>query len=547
MIYREKYAKWLASETLNAEEKAELLSLPDKEIEDRFYCDLAFGTGGLRGVMAVGSNRMNVFTVRQATEGLARELLDADEKNAARGVVIGYDSRNRSADFARASAEVLSAFGIKVYLFDRLCPTPEVSFAVRHLGCAAGIVITASHNPKEYNGYKVYDAEGTQIAPDRAERILSYINAVPLPECGFGAPDQSLILTVGDEVHTAYAERVLVESLGVCIPENLHILYTPLHGAGNLAVRRVLSALGVRVTVVEAQELPDGDFPTVKSPNPENREAFDMAIAYAKEHPVDLILGTDPDSDRLGLVVPEKDGGFTVLNGNETGSLLAEFILRKTKERGMPKNPRIVKTIVTTELVRAIAESYGVITEDVLTGFKYIGDKIKEYESMGATYLFGLEESYGYLKGTYARDKDAVVAAMLAAELCAECKAAGITLTERLREIHEKYGYYREQLLSYTFKGIDGTKRIAALMASLRSMPKQQNERERIDYQRGVGALPKSDVLKFIFDDGWLAVRPSGTEPKIKFYLAAKGASAPDVEARLSEMQLWVESLFVNE
>ena len=540
MIYREKYKKWLSSSVLSDEEKTELASISEKEIEDRFYEDLAFGTGGLRGVMAVGSNRMNVHTVRQATEGLARELLDS--QSADRGVVIGYDSRNCSASFARASAEVLSAFGIVAYLFDHLCPTPEVSFAVRHLGCAAGIVITASHNPKEYNGYKVYDSEGTQISPARAARILSFIRAVPLPECSHGAADPSLIRTVGDEVHTAYVNRVLEESTGIEIPADLHVLYTPLHGAGNLPVRRVLSALGVRVTVVEAQEKPNGDFPTVKSPNPENREAFDLAIAYAKEHPVDLILGTDPDSDRLGLVVREKDGAFTVLNGNETGSLLAEFVLRKTAERGMPNDPRIVKTIVTTELVREIATAYGVKTEDVLTGFKYIGDKIKEYEQAGASFLFGLEESYGYLKGTYARDKDAVVAAMLAVELAAECKAEGITLADRLHTIHEKYGYYKEQLLTFTLKGIEGKTRIEALMAHLRALPPLSGEKERIDYSKGIGTLPKSDVLKFVFSDGWIAVRPSGTEPKIKFYLAAKGKSAEISEKILDERIEWVKN-----
>ena len=542
MIYEEKYKKWLSSSSLSADEKQELLSLSEKEIEDRFYEDLAFGTGGLRGVMAVGSNRMNLYTVRQATEGLARELLDS--QSAARGVVIGYDSRNLSASFARAAAEVLSAFAVPAYLFDHLVPTPEVSFAVRHIGCAAGIVITASHNPKEYNGFKVYDSEGTQISPARAARILSFIRAVPLPECSFGTADDSLIRTVGDEVHKAYVNRVLEESMGVKIPADLQVLYTPLHGAGTLPVRRVLSALGVRVFVVEAQEKPDGDFPTVQSPNPENREAFDLAIAYAKEHPVDLILGTDPDSDRLGLVVKEKDGSFTVLNGNETGSLLAEFILRKTAERGMPKNPRIVKTIVTTELVREIAAAYGAETEDVLTGFKYIGDKIKEYEQVGASYLFGLEESYGYLKGTYARDKDAVVAAMLAVELAAECKAEGITLADRLQTVHEKYGYYKERLLSFTLQGIEGKKRIEALMADLRAMPPLSGEKERIDYSKGVGSLPKSNVLKFVFSDGWLAARPSGTEPKIKFYLAAGCESEAAADARLASLEAFVKSLF---
>jgi phosphoglucomutase len=543
MNFEEKYKNWLASTALSEAEKSELLALSGKEIEDRFYCDLAFGTGGLRGVMAVGSNRMNLHVVRAATEGLARELLDADAANAARGVVIGYDSRNHSAKFARAAAEVLSAFGIRANLFDRLCPTPEVSFAVRHLGCAAGIVITASHNPKEYNGYKVYDEEGTQISPLRAERILSYIRKAELPARAPYAPNPALIHLLSEETHSAYVNRVRAESMGVPIPEDLSVLYTPLHGAGNLPVQSILSSLGVRFTVVKEQEAPNGDFPTVDSPNPENRSAFDLAISYAENHPVDLILGTDPDSDRLGLVVKEKNGTFTVLNGNQTGSLLAEFILRKTKERGMPKNPRIVKTIVTTELVREIAKHYGAETEDVLTGFKYIGDKIKAYESEGKTFLFGLEESYGYLKGTYARDKDAVVAAMLAAELAAECKAEGITLTERLEEIHKRYGYHKEQLLSFTFKGIEGQRKIESLMQKLRAMPPIEGETERIDYKKGIGNLPKSDVLKLFLSDGWIAARPSGTEPKIKFYLAAKGETASACNAAIEKHIAWVNAL----
>ncbi len=543
MNYRENFEKWLESPMLTAEEKAELSSLSEKEIEDRFYRDLSFGTGGLRGVMAVGANRMNLFIVRRAAEGVARELLASGSAISDRGVVIGYDSRNLSADFARASAEVLSSFGIKCYLFDSLCPTPEVSFAVRHLGCARGIVITASHNPKEYNGFKVYDEEGTQIAPTLADRILSFIRSVPLPSCSYGAIRADLIHSVGDGVHAAYRESVLAERLGVKLPSDMRILYTPLHGAGNLSVRAVLSAIGAHVAVVSEQELPNGDFPTVKSPNPENPEAFDLAIEYAKKHPVDLILGTDPDSDRLGLVVPEKDGSFTLLNGNQTGVLLAELILRKTKEKGMPAHPHIVKTVVTTELVRRIADAYGVQTEDVLTGFKYIGDKIKEYEAEGKTFLFGLEESYGYLKGTYARDKDAVVAAMLAAELCADCKAEGVSVSERLRAIYERYGYSKERLLSFTFKGIEGSERILSIMKALRASGALDKEKKRIDFLSGVDGLPSSDVMKFILEDGWIAVRPSGTEPKIKFYLAADGKTEAECDARLDALSAWVNAL----
>ena len=544
MNYKENFAKWLSSSALSAEEKEELSRLSEKEKEDRFYKGLSFGTGGLRGVMAVGSNRMNLYTVRRAAEGVARELLDGNEALASLGVVIGHDSRILSREFAKASAEVISAFGIKVYLFDTLCPTPEVSFAVRHLHCARGIVITASHNPKEYNGFKVYDSEGTQIAPALADRILSFMDAIPLPECSFGTPDPSLILPIGESVHAAYRESVLGERLGVEIPKGLRILYTPLHGAGLRPVLEVLSALGAEVSVVEEQREPCGSFPTVKSPNPENREAFDLAIEKAKGESFDLILGTDPDSDRLGLVVPEGDGSFTVLNGNQTGALLAELILRKTAEKGMPRDARIVKTVVTTELVREIASAYGVRVDDVLTGFKFIGDKIGEYERTGAAFLFGLEESYGYLKGGYARDKDAVVAAMLAAELCADCKAEGITLEGRLARIYKAYGFHKERLISFTLEGIEGSKKIADCMKALRAMPPLSGETKRIDYLSGVDGLPSSDVLKLIFSDGWLAARPSGTEPKIKFYLAAKGESEAAADARLASLEAFVRSLF---
>lgn len=544
MKFKEKFEKWLSSSVLSAEEKEELSRLCEKEKEDRFYKCLSFGTGGLRGVMALGSNRMNIYTVRRAAEGVARQLLFENEALSSQGVVIGYDSRLLSREFAVASAEVLSAFGIKAYLFDTLCPTPEVSFAVRHLRCARGIVITASHNPKEYNGFKVYDSEGTQIAPALADRILSFIDAIPLPECSFGAPDPSLILPIGEEVHRAYRESVLRERLGVEIPKGLRILYTPLHGAGLRPVLEVLSALGAEVSVVEEQKEPCGSFPTVKSPNPENREAFDLAIERARGEHFDLILGTDPDSDRLGVVVVEGDGSFTVLNGNQTGALLAELILRKTAQKGMPRDARIVKTVVTTELVREIASAYGVRVDDVLTGFKFIGDKIGEYEREGASFLFGLEESYGYLKGSYARDKDAVVAAMLSAELCADCKAEGISLTERLARIYKTYGYHKERLISYTLEGIEGSEKIASCMQALRSMPKLSGETARIDYLSGVDNLPRSNVLKLIFADGWLAARPSGTEPKIKFYLAAVGESEAAAQAHLESLEAFVKSLF---
>lgn len=548
MTYREAYERWLLSDAVDGDVKRELDELDEREIEDRFYRELSFGTGGLRGVMAAGSNRMNIYTVRQATEGVARALLDENAENSTRGVAIAYDSRNNSEKFAKESAAVLSAHGIRVYLFDRLCPTPELSFTVRHLGCAAGIVITASHNPKEYNGYKVYDEDGTQISPERAERILGFIRSVDIFEDVSHVANGDIITILGEEIHTAYIESIKRESLGIDIPDSLSVLYTPLHGSGNIPVRRILSEIGVKnLAVVGEQEAPDGDFPTVDSPNPENRSAFDIAIERAKHEHFDLILGTDPDSDRLGLVVPERDGSFTVLSGNETGALLADLILRKTSERGMPRSPRIVKTIVTTELVRKIASEYGVVTEDVLTGFKYIGDKIKEYERSGKSFLFGLEESYGYLKGTYARDKDAVVAAMLAVELAAECKAEGITLTERLDSLYKRYGYHKERLLSYTLKGIEGTERIKALMKHFRATDALPREVRRIDYSLGADGLPKSDVLKFILEDGWVAIRPSGTEPKIKVYIAVEAECANAAYDRIDAIASWIDGVITKE
>ena len=389
-----------------------------------------------------------------------------------------------------------------------------------------GIVITASHNPKEYNGYKVYGSDGAQIGPEAAEKILSYILATDIFDGVFVA-DREDSVTVGSELDKKYIESVKGESLGEKIPEELSVIYTPLHGAGCLPVKAILKEIGVKkLCIVSEQEKPDGNFPTVKSPNPENPEAFDIAIEYAKKIKADLIIGTDPDSDRIGVVVPERDGSFTILNGNQTGALLAEYILRKTAPH-MPKNPRLVKTIVTTDMVRKIAEDYGVMTVDVLTGFKYIGDKIKEYEASGENFIFGLEESYGYLKGSYARDKDAVVSAMLITELMAECFKQGITLSERLEELYKKYGCFKEKLISYTFHGIEGAEKIKSIMESFRKTKRLPKESCRIDFSKGVSGLPPSDVLKIIFENGYLAARPSGTEPKIKFYIS-KSADTPE-------------------
>lgn len=522
MDYKQSYNAWLSSAFVDDQTKRELNGLDDVEIEDRFYRSLEFGTGGLRGIMGAGTNRMNIYTVRKATQGLALYILSLGKGACQSGVAIACDSRINSSLFAKECAKVLCANGIKTYIFDSLRPTPELSFAVRHLGCAAGIVITASHNPKEYNGYKVYGDDGGQIPPDKADKILSFIESVDIFD-DVKITDTPDAVVIGEEVDRAYIQSIKAESLGTPIPGGFSVVYTPLHGSGNIPVRRILSEIGIQnVYVVPSQELPDGNFPTVKSPNPENKEAFDIAIELAKEKAADIIFGTDPDSDRIGVVVKDAGGSYNVLSGNQTGVLLCDYILRKTKEKGMPAGAKVIKTIVTTEMVRAIASSHGADTVDVLTGFKYIGDKIKEYESTGDSFLFGLEESYGYLKGTYARDKDAVVAAMLICEAAAECRAEGITLYDRLINLYKEYGFYNEKLLNFTFSGIEGAQKIKDIMSTFRALEPLDNELERIDYSKGIQGLPRSDVLKFILSDGWFAVRPSGTEPKIKFYIAAK-------------------------
>ncbi len=520
MNYNITFNKWLESSKLSDSEKAVLNNFSEKEIEDSFYRDLEFGTGGLRGVMGPGTNRMNIYTVRRATQGLASEILDYGADFAEKGVVIAHDSRNNSRAFALEAANVLCANGIKTYLFDGLRPTPELSFAVRYLGCARGIVITASHNPKEYNGYKVYGEDGGQIPPGVADKIIKYIDNTDIFD-GVKLCENPKINIIGEEVDSAYIKAVKEQSLGTKIPDDFKVVYTPLHGSGNIPVRRILAETGVKnVFTVPGQEKPDGNFPTVKSPNPENSEAFDIAIEYAKKQNADLVFGTDPDSDRIGVVVKTSDGEYKVLNGNQTGCLLLEYILRKEKENGtLPENGAVVKTVVTSELVRRIADDYGIITLDVLTGFKFIGEKIKEFEKSGEhSFVFGLEESFGYLKGTYARDKDAVVAAMLICEAAADYKQRGMTLYDGLMELYEKYGFCAQKLETLTLSGIDGSEKIQKMMHKFRSENMPFEVTQKLDYKDGLDGLPKSDVLKFILPNGWFAVRPSGTEPKIKFY-----------------------------
>lgn len=532
MQYACDYDKWL--DKADNETKQKIKDMPEKEKIDAFRCRLEFGTGGLRGIMGVGTNRMNKYTVRQATQGLANEILEKGNEN--KGVVIAFDSRNNSKTFADECVSVLCANGIKVYIFNSLRPTPELSFAVRYLGCARGIVITASHNPKEYNGYKVYGEDGGQIPPQVADSIIRYINNTDFFD-DVKLTDNSNPIIIGKEIDDAYINSIKKESMGVAIPPDFKVVYTPLHGSGNLPVRRILSQIGADVFTVPEQEKPDGDFPTVKSPNPENSEAFDIAVKYAKIQNADLVLGTDPDSDRLGVVARKANGEYVALNGNQTGCLLCEFILRKSFEKGtLPKNGTVIKTIVTTEMIRAIAHDYSVETLDVLTGFKYIGERIKCFESTGniEKFVFGLEESYGYLKGTYARDKDAVVAAMLICEVAAECKNNGITLYDKLQEIYKKYGYYTEKLQTIVLEENNGE--MQRIMKKFRNTKLPIDIIKTVDYSNGIDGLPKSNVLKFYTTKGWLAIRPSGTEPKIKLYYGACGSAENDAKAELDRL-----------
>ena len=537
MDYKTEYEKWINSPKVTDEVKAELAGLDEKEKEDRFYKELEFGTAGMRGIMSAGINRMNIYTVRRATQGLCLEMMDKGEEAVKKGVVIAYDSRNNSALFAMECAKVLCANGIKTYLFESLRPTPELSFALRYLKCARGIVVTASHNPKEYNGYKVYGEDGSQLPPEDADVITGYINNIDLFD-GVKITENPDYISIGEDVDRAYIDAIKEQSLGIKIPEDFKVVYTPIHGSGNKLVRRVLDEIGVKnVFVVPEQEAPDGDFPTVNSPNPENAEAFTIAIKYAKEQNADIVFGTDPDSDRLGVVVRLDDGSYNVLNGNQIGALLCEFILRTRKAQGtLPKEGAVVKSIVSTEMIRAITKDYGIETIDVLTGFKFIGEKIKEFEAEGKfdKYVFGFEESYGYLKGSYCRDKDAVVASMLITELAADLKAHGKTLYDGLIDLYEKYGYYLENVQTKTLAGIEGLAQIKAIMKKFREEGVPFDVEKALDYSTGIDGLPKSDVLKYFLKDGSLfTVRPSGTEPKIKFYFGVCGKSQKDAEEKV--------------
>ncbi len=554
MDYMDKYNFWLTSPQFDEETRKELEAIKgnDLEIKDRFYKDLEFGTGGLRGIIGAGTNRMNKYTVGKATQGLSNYILKNNPEGKAMGVALAYDSRNMSSEFAEMSALVLNANGIKAYVFDELRPTPELSFAVRHLGCTAGIVVTASHNPPEYNGYKVYWADGAQVVAPKDEGIIDEVNsitdfsAIKMMDKA-EAVKNGLFNVVGKEIDDAFVENIKKQAVRpeeVIKAKNMKIVYTPLHGAGNKNVRRVLAEVGFEnVYVVPEQEKPDGTFPTVGYPNPEDPKAFTLAIKLAQEKQADIIIGTDPDSDRIGVVVKDNNGNYDILTGNMTGALLTEYVLGGRKEKGtLPENAAMVKTIVTTEMVRAIAENYGVKLFEVLTGFKFIGEKIKQFEEDHSySYVFGFEESYGCLSGTYARDKDAVGASMLVCEMAAYYKNKGMTLYDGLMELYNKYGFYKEGVKSVTLKGVDGAEQIQKIMEYLRNNVPSDFAGNKViwakDYKTGVfknlltgeteaSTLPKSNVLYYNLDDrAWLCVRPSGTEPKIKFYMGVKADS----------------------
>mgnify|MGYP001135248983 FL=1 len=571
MDYKKEYQRWL--DNADAETVAELNGIKDdeKEIEERFYKNLEFGTAGLRGIIGAGANRMNSYVVGQATQGLANQLIKTNPAGMELSVAIAYDSRIKSDEFARTSAAILAANGIKVYLFEELKPVPELSFTVRYKKATAGIVITASHNPAKYNGYKVYGADGAQLNPELAAVVLEEIEKTDIftgvKTCDFDkAVAEGAIVMIGDEVEEAYLDCVqsqcinpeLVREKG----DTLKFVYTPFHGTGNKPVRKILKRIGFdNVIVVKEQEMPDGRFPTVKSPNPENKEGFKLAIGYAKECGADLIIGTDPDADRVGIIVKNKEGEYVNFTGNQVGALLSEYILSSLKERGeLPKDGYIVKTIVTTNLVKAICAAYGVEMKEVLTGFKFIGEKIKESEQTGVgTYLFGFEESYGYLKGTYARDKDAVVATMLIAEMTLYYREKGITLSEQMENIYKKYGYYVEYVESVVMEGMDGSAKISGIMGNLRRNTPQSVAGKKVvavrDYETSVRTeiesgkaekilLPKSNVIYLELEDGNnFVVRPSGTEPKIKLYCLMRGGNKAEAEALVEAVKADIKNI----
>ena len=562
MNYLKEYQKWCTDDYFDIETKAELKAIEgdDKEIQDRFYRQLEFGTGGLRGVIGAGTNRMNIYTVRKATQGLANYIISQNGQE--KGVAIAFDSRIMSPEFAKEAALCLNANGIKSYMFEKLRPTPELSFAVRHLGCIAGIVVTASHNPREYNGYKVYWEDGAQITPPHDKNILAKVAEVTefsmvKTMVEEKAGEEGLHQIIGEEIDALYMEELKKQSIHPEVirkqAKNIKIVYTPLHGTGNIPVRRVLKELGFeQVYVVPKQELPDGNFPTVAYPNPESEKAFELALKLAKEVDADIVLATDPDADRLGVYCKDiKSGEYISFTGNMSGMLIAEYILSERTATGtMPENPALVETIVTTDMAKAIAEAYHVKLIEVLTGFKYIGEQIKFFEEQGTYhYVFGLEESYGCLAGTYARDKDACVAVMLLCEVASWWKSKGMTLWDAMLDMYARYGYYMEGLETITLKGMDGAKQIQSMMKKMRNHPPKELAGLTVlavrDYSLDTRTdlmtkevtntgLPSSNVLYYeLSENSWCCVRPSGTEPKIKFYFGVKESSLEESKEKL--------------
>lgn len=539
MNYKDKYNEWLAFADENT--KAELENITDeKEIEDRFYKDLAFGTGGLRGIMGAGSNRMNRYTVGKATLGLARYLKSKNDGEIS--VAIAYDTRNNSQYFAKVAAGIFASQNIKVNIYKMVVPVPVLSFTTHYLNCTAGVMITASHNPKEYNGYKVYDSKGCQFCTEDAKNAIGFINditdysSIPFLE------ESELINYIGENELNAFLAEVKKQSLYE-EKSDLKIVYTPLHGTGNIPVRKMLE--GMDVTVVKEQELPDGNFSTVRSPNPEEKDALTIAIEKAKEIGADLVLGTDPDCDRVGIAVKDGDD-YKLFTGNQTGALLVKFVLTMKKDT-LNKKSTLVKTIVTSELGANIGRKFGLQIEETLTGFKYIGDKINKYEQTGEQeFVIGYEESYGYLVGTHARDKDAVVSSMLICQMASWYKNQGKTLVDGLNEIYDEYGYFLDYLDSFVLKGKDGAKKIQNLMTSFRNKGTALFDgiEEVIDFSTGIRDLPKENVLKYIWKDGsWMAVRPSGTEPKIKVYYSIVDASKENAGKRLEIIRNEIKSI----
>lgn len=543
MTWRERYEQWLHAPWIDEKSRLELAQLTDeKEIEDRFYRDLAFGTAGMRGIMGAGTNRMNVFIVRKATFGLANYLKQEFPGEYQKGVVIAYDSRSHSAEFAQETARVLCACGVPAKIFRHLEPVPILSFAVRHLKAAGGVVITASHNPKEYNGYKVYDAQGCQLVPALADKLTAYVESVTdvksIPLTG----GENFLTLLDQNVVERYLDAVQQSSIAPSNASELKIVYTPLHGSGNVPVRAILDRCGFTdVTVVPEQELPDGDFPTVPVPNPENRGALQMGIALAEKIGAHIVIGTDPDSDRIGCAV-RAGREYRLLSGNQIGALLVDFVL---SHRDVTPRSTVITTVVTGDLGAKAAESHGAAVTRTLTGFKYIGEKMTRFERTGeAQFVMGYEESYGYLVGTHARDKDAVVAAMLICQMAAETKAAGQTLWDRLEGLYAALGYYLDWQQSFTLRGKDGAAQIAKTMARLRSGHTAFDGVVKVlDYSTGIDGLPRENVMKFLCSDGsWFAVRPSGTEPKIKIYYCIKGRSLRDAEDKLDARRQSLEA-----